>query len=623
MTLRALFLSLLLLVTAPFSFAQTVGLYCEDNTDRDSWAMCPDSGYDRSLHRPPKTGSFTAGGMTCTNADSTGYVRCLYSSDWADFGNPFTPPPPLADEVAPTEPLLEIASDKIDFLSTPTFNGIRAFFQFSDRDPKDAIGTAVPYAPVAPTATRNLTGGNTAVAPLAAHTHNGVQYAGVQFDNSSVSNLLKQLGSLPSGGMAVDRFYSNSGYAALAGLSGSRSITVKSAGNCGSAISSLSYSSANGGGYIMNQTAISSTQPCVEVYAQHAGSGASIFRFAIQNPTFTACPAGYTEDATRPGQCTVSDADAARASQAAGNAADYNCPVTKDGPVASDPDCAAALSTGNLKTATNAAGKPVTIFENPATKTSYAVTHSKPPIFSKTQVNADGSASREDVAIPDRQPVGTPTVTHQPTSPPPAFPGALNGPGGGGSGPSGNYCGSPGQPPCKFDDSGLTTGLDGVANAVDGVKAAIEDLKGMFCGAPGQPPCAMYGGLDGLDGLGQSIDGLGDKLDENAGLDGAEIGTDAGDAESALAEKNILDDIYSSVFGFTRFQVADPGYTCDQALSTANGSESVGFLGQTLDLNLDVSSLCPLVEPRESEILALTELLWTIMAVLLFIRLTI
>lgn len=438
---------------------------------------------------------------------------------------------------------------------------------------------------------------------------NGVVYPGYTFEGPP-GELAAAHRNTPAGALYLPGFQGNMGI--LVGtMPGSATTVYKTSGSFTDA---GTYTQCYGA-YHCGGTA--KTGPHIEVTLRNStGTSTTILRYAVANMTLSPCATGYTPNPNDVVNCVLTDADAANAARASTSLdgpflADGFCPVYKDLThyrfSRPDPDCGTAEQLGLISTQTNSAGNEVVVARNGAVTVAATPTDSG-ALLSKTVVKTDGSASREDVPVPERAAVGPATNTYQPASPPPAFPGAppTGAPSGGAPGPG--RCGVPGEPPCSMDTSGITGAIDG--------------LKGSFCGAPGQSPCSVAG----ISELGSSIGDLTTAIGEaNEGNDpnGAELGGDLGDGEAAAGETNALDGLFSDVFSFSRFAPLDPGYTCYDALSTADSSASVPFVGGDLELSLPVSSLCPLIEPRESVILAGTEILWTLMAIFLFIRLTI
>lgn len=593
------FFSLALLLSFSVSSHAQPAIFCEDDSG-PTWAMCADSGYPPEQHRSPLPGTSAAGGFTCSTT-AAGVQRCTYPASFAE-GSGWVPPPPVVKPVSSTKPLFELVGNYVDTFVADLGNGIKALFQASERPVSDSLGSAGATQSALPSSiTRTVKSGDVSLT-IPATTIAGVSYP-AQTVTGPMGDVFDALGKLSPGSVPSSFYTGNTG--ALSGFIGTRSIEYQS-----TCVTSTGYTgfAVTNGNYYPTGSVSTANAPCVRVNYTY-GSTQSVATFPLSNPSLSNCASGYSPDPNKPGSCIVSDVTAAKAAQAAGELPDGVCTVNSTGVRLSDPDCATAVSSGTVRIQVNAAGVPVTVATNPTTKTTVAVTHSEPQTLSRTQVAADGSATREDAQIPSRAPVSPTTQTFQPLSPPPAYPGDLNSGNPSAGGPSGNLCGSPGQPPCNF--AGL-----------DGLRSSIDSLKSGQCGAPGQSPCS----IQGMDELSTAIDALSDAVsDATSGPDltGAPVGEGLSDAASDAATPTALDGLMGSVLDLSRFTPVPPGYSCTDALSLSDASTSVDYLGESLSLDLPVSSLCPLIEPRESTILASTSVLWSIFALLLFVRLTV
>lgn len=613
--------SLFLALTFSAQFASAApAIFCEDNRG-GSWAMCADSGYSLAEHRPPAPGTGAAGGFTCSSA--AGYNRCTYPAQYAAGGS-FTPPPAQLEKVEPTKSFYELVGNYRDGF-VHAINGVMALFATGDREPADLIGTpgGVAQSTVSSSINRTLTGG-TGDAKLNATTINGVSYPGATLSGTPDELLVKFRQLNPNNHPPAFNGTTTHPWIALQGRAGSVAVTYKNDG-CNDYFSNMSWNS-TASGYVGPISAV--TGPCAlfETY-DSAGVKRASAGMPLKNYQFSPCPVGYAVNPTKESNCQLVDVDAVNADRKSSSTSLFDgvCPISVSGANPFDPDCNLAKTNGSLESTYNAAGTPVTVTKD-AAGMKVAITHSDPPIVSRTLPKSDGGAVREDIPVSQRQPVGPTTQTFTPAVPAGAFPGDTN-TGAGAPGGSGMFCGSPGQPPCEF-------------KGLDGLESAIKDLKGAFCGGPGQSPCSISG-IEGLQGslnsanstlnhinaavLGNTatLSGISDQIGEFGDVSGAELGTgiDAGQAEAS--QPSNLDGFFSQMFAFSRFTAQDPGYSCYQALSTADDATSVSYLGDTLNLDMQVSSICPLIEPRESTILATTELLWLVMAILIFIRFTI
>lgn len=313
------------------------------------------------------------------------------------------------------------------------------------------------------------------------------------------------------------------------------------------------------------------------------------------------CPQGYAYSTTSTSQCNLVDPVAAKS---APTLRDQVCSVSRQNvPNPFDPDCADLQGKGLLNTGT-ANGQPTATITD--AKTGQGVSGytngdgSKG--MSRSTPTTGGGNYQEHVKVDDKGKVSDPSSNNQPSpTPAPTNPYTPGGTCDKNMGPIPSWCGQgidSGGGGCTSNCNNTTNNNGGTGTGGSGTGLTEGNVK------------------NGVrDGVGEALKtGEGKSIGEQDG----DINADTPDA---------TDGIFGKFLAFKTFSVTDPGYNCATALNLGSaGATTLNFTmfgNQSISADMNLNKVCPLIEPHESEIQAITLALWTISAILMFIRLTV
>lgn len=321
--------------------------------------------------------------------------------------------------------------------------------------------------------------------------------------------------------------------------------------------------------------------------------------------TFTAdkeftCPNGYAYSTTSYEQCTLQDPVAAKS---APTLRDEICTVSREGvPNPFDPDCAELQGKGVLSSDT-ANGQPAATVRDPKTgQTVGTFTNGDGSKgMSVTTPTAGGGHNQQVVKTDPAGKISDPSSTNkEDPAPAPSNPYQPGGTCDKNMGPIPSWCGD---------------GIDSGAGCTSNCNNTTNNGGTTVVGGTGDGLTEGNVKNGVRDGVGEALKTTGEK---SIGEQDGDINADTPDA---------TDGIFDKFLAFKAFTIQDPGYSCTYALDLGTaGATTLNFSmfgNHSIAADMNLNKVCPLIEPHEQQIQTLALALWSIAAILMFIRLTV
>lgn len=319
--------------------------------------------------------------------------------------------------------------------------------------------------------------------------------------------------------------------------------------------------------------------------------------------TFTAdkefvCPQGYVYSTTSNTQCTLQDPVAAKS---APTIRDEICAISREGvPNPFDPDCAELQGKGVLSTGT-ANGAPAASIRDPKTGQTVGTYNNGDGSkgMSVTTPTPGGGHNQQVVKTDPTGKISDPSASNkEDPAPAPSNPYQPGGTCDKATGPIPSWCGGgiDSSSGCTSNCGNTTINNPGTGGTGTGLTG--DDVK------------------NGVkDGVGEALKTTGEKS----------IGEQDGDINADIPDAT--DGIFDKFLAFKAFTIQDPGYSCTYALDLGTaGATTLNFSmfgNHSIAADMNLNKVCPLIEPHEQQIQTLALALWSIAAILLFIRLTV